>query len=297
MRASGQTVLITGSNGFTGHHLRTTLLGAGYRCVGLVRSDGAGDGSPVDISDVAALRDAIEVTRPDFVIHLAAIAYVGHSDPVEFYRVNLFGTLNLLQAIHDSGVKPEKVLLASSANVYGAHPICPVGEDFPPAPVNHYAMSKLAMEIMARTWMDRLPIVIARPFNYTGPGQSRNFVIPKIVSHFQEKRPVIQLGNIDVRREFNDVRFVTTAYSKLIEKASAGSLVNICTGVGYSIADVLKTLEDLTSHHIEVQVDPSLVRDNELRVLVGDPTLLNRKVGELPKYSLRETLESMLHQT
>jgi nucleoside-diphosphate-sugar epimerase len=291
-----RSVLLTGSRGFTGLHLRKVLTQAGYRVAGLVRSQPAADEVEGDLSSVPSLVDAVRDVRPELVVHLAAIAYVGHADPLDFYKVNLCGTLNLLQALDQSRIPVRKVILASSSNVYGISPVIPVGEDAIPAPVNHYAMSKLAMEYMSRNWLNRLPIVITRPFNYTGPGQSETFLVPKIVSHFVRKESKIRLGNLDVQREFNDVRTVAYGYKVLLEDAPPGSVVNICTGVGHCLTDVLKLAERITGFVLEVDVDPALVRANELPVLVGNPDRFNSMVKDAPAFSLEETLTSMIHQ-
>lgn len=290
------TVLVTGSNGFTGQYVCQALSESGFRWTGLVRSSPGEQEIEADIGDLNSLKSAINGVRPDYVIHLAGIAFVGYSDPLEFYRVNVLGTLNLLQVLHDTGAQPHQIVLASSANIYGAHPICPVTEDSPPQPVNHYAMSKLAMEHLARGWLESFPIVIARPFNYTGRGQSADFVIPKMVRHYVQRRSKMYLGNIDVVREFNDVRYVARAYLELMLRAPAGSVFNICTGAGHSVREITVCLEELTGHKLEIEIDPKLVRSNELPILVGDPSRLNAIGDDLPKYSLRETLSNMLDQ-
>ena len=186
----GKRALITGLRGFTGHYMAQELRAAGYRVYGTVLpGDAKPDGMPdaasdifaVDLADRAALAAAIDRVRPDVVVHLAAIAFVAHDDADAMYRVNVVGTRNLLEALAASPHKPSCVLLASSANIYGNADVAVIDERVPPMPANDYAVSKLAMEYMARLWMDKLPIVIARPFNYTGVGQGENFLLPKIV--------------------------------------------------------------------------------------------------------------------
>jgi len=232
--------------------------------------------------------------QPDYVVHLAALAFVVQQDVESFYRVNLFGTLNLLDALIAARSPVRKVIVSSSANVYGNARHSPVTEDTCPAPVNHYAMSKLAMEHMALTRLDRLPIVITRPFNYTGVGQSENFLIPKIVAHFRRREPVIRLGNLEVEREFNDVRMVAQAYLGLLEKADAGVTVNICSGKGWRLRDVVDLLSYMSGHRIDIEVDPALVRANEVRTLVGSPDRLHAIVGPLPDFPFDVTLKWLL---
>jgi len=289
------SVLLTGAEGFTGRYVANALRQAGYRVLGLVR------GAPVqsdhfqaDLTDAEALRELVSRLQPDYVVHLAALAFVVQQDVESFYRVNLFGTLNLLDALIAARSPVRKVIVSSSANVYGNARHSPVTEDTCPAPVNHYAMSKLAMEHMALTRLDRLPIVITRPFNYTGVGQSENFLIPKIVAHFRRREPVIRLGNLEVEREFNDVRMVAQAYLGLLEKADAGVTVNICSGKGWRLRDVVDLLSYMSGHRIDIEVDPALVRANEVRTLVGSPDRLHAIVGPLPDFPFDVTLKWLL---
>jgi nucleoside-diphosphate-sugar epimerase len=289
-----KTVLLTGSSGFTGQYVRPALQSAGYRVAGLASKPTASDEVRADLEDIDSLRAAIVATQPDYVIHLAGAAFVASTNAMEFYRVNLFGTLNLLQAIKDAGVVPKKVVMSSSAAVYGRNPVSPVGEDVCPVPVNHYAMSKLAMEHFAKTWMDIFPIVITRPFNYTGAGQSSQYLIPKLVEHFGKKKATLRLGNVDVVREFNDVRMVAEVYVRLMADAPPGTVVNLCTGKGYRLVDILSLLERMTKHIPELQSDPGLIRTSEIRVLVGDHRLLDSLVPDRPQFSIEDTLGYML---
>jgi nucleoside-diphosphate-sugar epimerase len=162
-----------------------------------------------------------------------------------------------------------------------------------PAPANDYAVSKLAMEYMARLWMDRLPIIITRPFNYTGVGQASQFLLPKIVNHFKSGEKLIELGNIDVERDFSDVRMVAHAYRQLLELSPAGETFNVCSGVAYSMNDVLVMMSEIAGYEIEVRVNPAFVRANEVQRLQGDDSKLKAVVGNLTTISLKETLRWM----
>jgi GDP-6-deoxy-D-talose 4-dehydrogenase len=231
--------------------------------------------------------------RPDFLVHLAAISFVAHADADAFYRVNVIGTMNLLQAIGDTGAPVRRVLVASSANVYGNATAGVIAETQPPQPVNHYAASKLAMEHLVRTWSDRLPIVISRPFNYTGVGQQPNFLVPKIVSHFASRASVIELGNLDVERDFSDVRMVAHAYHGLLENDCAGETVNVCTGQPYSLRSIIEMMQEIAGYQIEVRVNPAFVRQSEVKTLVGSPDKLRSIVPDLNPIPLQETLRWM----
>jgi nucleoside-diphosphate-sugar epimerase len=224
-----------------------------------------------DLTNRNALLNDILIAAPEAVVHLAGISFVGHLNNSEFYDVNTIGTDNLLAALVQAARPLHRVLIASSANVYGNCERSPIAETQTPAPVNHYAASKLAMEYIACTYSDRLPIIITRPFNYTGPGQPQSFLIPKLVDHFARRSSCIDLGNLDVQREYNDVNFVCQSYLHLLDCDDWFGHYNICTGIAYSIDDIVRRLTRLTGHHIKIRTHPAFVRVNEIRRLCGDP--------------------------
>lgn len=296
---SAKRVLITGINGFTGRYVAARFAAAGFEVAGLGSQERCGLPDPVmpyrqaDLTDAAGLAAAVAALRPDVVVHLAAVAFVGHGDVEAFYRVNLIGTRNLLAALRAAGRPLDAVLLASSANVYGASRGGQLDEDTPPAPANDYAVSKLAMEHMARTFLADLPIVVARPFNYTGRGQSESYLVAKCVAHFRRRLPVIELGNIDVSRDFSDVRALADAYLGLVQ-APPGTIVNICSGVPCSLRNIIDIASRWTGRAIEIRVNPDLVRPNEIPSLTGDPSRLRRLLPDFRTPPLSETIAWML---
>ncbi|ABC37500.1 NAD-dependent epimerase/dehydratase family protein [Burkholderia thailandensis] len=293
-------VLITGIGGFTGRYLARRLTQSGHDVCGIVHRTGVElewRAHVADLLDRGQLAEVFERERPDALVHLAAIAFVAHDDASAIYQTNVVGTRNLLDALASSSHAPRSVLLASSANVYGNTDREWIDESVPPAPANDYAVSKLSMEFVAKLWCDRLPIVVARPFNYTGVGQAANFLLPKIVSHFRSRAPVLELGNLDVIRDFSDVRAVAAAYEKLIGGAFAGETFNVCSGVGYSLQDVLAMAEELTGYRPEIRVNPNFVRANEVRKLIGNGAKLRDAIGEPLAIPLRDTLAWMLERT
>ncbi|MNR04827.1 GDP-6-deoxy-D-talose 4-dehydrogenase [compost metagenome] len=247
-----------------------------------------------DLANAPALRTLLASIQPDVVVHLAALAFVGHGDANAFYQVNLIGTRNLLEAIAACGKAPDCVLLASSANVYGNASAGMLDEAAAVAPANDYAVSKLAMEFMASLWLERLPIVIARPFNYTGVGQADNFLLPKIVAHFRRKAEKIELGNLDVWRDFSDVRAVVRAYRGLLEARPLGQTLNVCSGQAHSLRDIIAMCQALTGHELRVQVNPAFVRANEVKTLCGDASRLRTLLGGWETVPLEDTLRWML---
>lgn len=288
-------LLITGINGFTGKYVAKEFSAAGYIVygTGAVASD-LPRYFQVDLLDKVKLAQVIAEVQPNVVIHLAAIAFVGHGNAADFYQVNLIGTGNLLEALTLHANELKSVLLASSANVYGNSTEGVLSEDTPLNPANDYAVSKLAMEYMAKTWLHKLPIFLVRPFNYTGVGQTEDFLLPKIVSHFRRRAPVIELGNLDVWRDFSDVRTVAHIYLRLVQVNPIGQVLNVCSGETHSLREVIATAESVTGHKIEVQVNPAFIRANEVKSLCGDATRLKKLIGDWNSPSLEETLRWML---
>ena len=289
-RSSQGRVLVTGLGGFTGIHLTPLLEQRGYEVVpaaepefDLLRED-----------SVAAL---LEAAQPDYVIHLAAISFVAHQDARAVYAVNTVGTTSLLSALERIAPRLRKVVLASTSQVYGNATNDPITESTPPAPISHYACSKLAMELMARNFFDRLPILITRPFNYIGRGQAAQFLLPKLIDHFKRKASVIELGNLDVERDFLDVRSVADAYVRLLDSPLQSQVVNIASGIGRSLASILNDLTHLTGHRPATVVNAALVRSNEVRRLVGSSERLVKAIGPLRYSDFEATLRWMLQAT
>ena len=286
MSLAGKRVLVTGSLGFTGHYIVEALQQQGALVSGCGHATTKLDNAlpypyfSMDLTDVWSVKTVVDTVKPHIVVHLAAISFVGHADAAAFYQVNLLGTYYLLSALYESDTEVEKVLIASSANVYGnANADC-INEQQPYQPENDYAVSKVAMEQMVKLWFPRLPIVITRPFNYTGVGQAEHFLIPKIVSHFRNRAERIRLGNLDVSRDYSDVRSLTEAYLGLLQKPINSVVVNICSGKPWRLDQVMSLCETITGHQILIDQDPSLMRSNEIKNLCGDATLLSHLLSE-----------------
>lgn len=272
-------VALTGAGGFTGRFVQAALAERGVECVPLA----------ADLTDSDAVEREIAETPFDRLIHLAALAFVGVADWQGFYQVNQVGSFRLLDAVarHRPGAR---CLLASSAQVYGAGAEGLIAEDAPTNPANHYALSKLAMERGAVFWSDRLEIVVTRPFNYTGVGQSTEYLLPKIVDHFRRRAPVIELGNTWVKRDFGDVRAVAQAYAGVILADEPPAIVNIATGRVSAIDDVLAVLEEVSGHRLEVRVNPAFVRANDVPVLGGN---VSRLMAALPGWVPRDLADTL----
>ena len=294
--------MVTGATGFTGQYLLSAALDAGYDCHGTflgslderVRVAEGVTYHACDLTDVDAVTALVAALRPHCVVHLAGVAYVAHSSARAFYDVNLWATVNLLDALRAQAPGLEKVLVASSANIYGDAALMPIAETAQPQPVNDYGVSKFAMELACQLRMDDLPMVIVRPFNYTGVGQSERFLIPKIVAAFRARQVSIELGNLDVARDFSDVRDVVSAYMGLLASDVCGQIFNICSGTATPLRTVIEILEEMAGYSLDIAVNPAFVRENEIRELYGDPASLDGVLGERPRHLLRDTLAWML---
>lgn len=291
-------VLVTGRYGFTGHYVAEALASGGWDVWGAC-SHPSYDMGPLDrvadLTDATSVVQMVNDVRPDAVVHLAGIAFVGHGSVDDFYHVNLMGTRNLLEALSEGGHGKSGVVLASSANVYGNAVVSPISENTPPAPANDYAVSKLAMEYVAKLFVNQLPILITRPFNYTGVGQDPKFLVPKIVSHFRKAAPRIELGNLDVARDFSDVRDVAAVYAALLDsRKMSGEIVNICTGRAIALGDIVDVCRAITGHDIEVAVNPAFVRADEIKTLNGNPSRVEKLLRGVDRHRFEDTLEWML---
>lgn len=291
----GKRALVTGLRGFTGLYLARELEAAGYRVFGTVLpgEETGPDVFAVDLCDRQAVAAMAEQVQPDVVVHLAGIAFVAHADVGQIYQVNVVGTRNLLEALAATAHRPSAVLLASSANIYGNARVPVIDEGVPPMPANDYAVSKLAMEHMARLWMDRLPIIIVRPFNYSGQGQSEHFLLPKIVSHFRRQASEIELGNLAIARDFSDVRMVAYCYRRLVAVAPAGETFNVCSGHSHALSELIDMMSEIAGYRIEVRVNPAFVRANDVLTLSGSNAKLVSTIGPVKQRPLFDTLRWM----
>jgi GDP-4-dehydro-6-deoxy-D-mannose reductase len=287
--------LLTGGNGFVGRHLAEHLRQSGDEVAILDLPD--------DITDVAVVERSLREVRPEAIYHLAALSHVGSSwsDPSEVLRVNVIGSA-VTFAVAREVVPTATTLLVSSAEVYGTvrPEQLPLDESAAPAPMSPYAASKLAAEVLAqqavRAFGQR--IVIARPFNHVGPGQSPNFFVPamasRMVAAVREGRGEIPVGNLTSRRDFLDVRDVVAAYRLLIERGVSGEVYNIASGVDRSMSDIAHDIRALIDSSLHFVTDESLMRPVDVPVLRGDSQKINAATGWSPRWSWSDTLADVV---
>ena len=287
-------VLITGIDSFTGIHLSSYLENSGYDVYGTSLSKTDTKKYICDIRKKDDIKKVLNQIKPEYLIHLSGISFAAHGNNEDFYKVNTIGTTNILDAFLELNLNPKKIILASSATVYGNQGLEVLDESLCPIPANHYGASKYSMECLAKGYFEKLPIIITRPFNYTGVGQSEQFLIPKIVKHFKEKKDVIELGNLHVEREFNDISFACEVYKRLLESQSESEVVNIASNRGIKLLDVISMMNDMVNYEINVEVNPAFVRKDEIKSLTGSNTKLFSLIGNIKQKDFAQTLKEML---
>ncbi|MBA2254725.1 MAG: GDP-mannose 4,6-dehydratase [Chloroflexi bacterium] len=292
-------VLVTGAGGFVGRWLTSELEAAGHEVAGPSTE-------ALDVTDRAAWVRTLEHVRPDAIAHLAAVAYAPDAadDPANAFRVTVGGTLDLVEALRQTGQRPG-LLVSGSSEVYGAPrpDALPIDEAAPLMPRTPYAISKVAQEAVAvRAATDLpLPVAVTRSFNHTGPGQRPVFVVPALASRVMavvrngpSKR--VRVGNLDVCRDFTDVRDVVRAYRLLLEHVGGGSaapgasVLNVARGRSVSIRSILEGFIRLSGVPIEFEVDPALVRPDDPPNIYGDASALTALTGWQPERDFSETL-------
>lgn len=300
-------VLITGATGFVGGYLVAHLAEAhpDWQVTGTTRHAAQADSRLIrcDLRDAAAVAALIAQGKPEMVVHLAGQSNVPASlkDPETTLANNILGTLHLLDAcrVHTPNAR---LLIVSSSEVYGPTPpeAQPLREDRPLYPANPYAVSKAAQEMLALQYAhsDGLDVVVARPFNHIGPGQTDHFVVSafarQIVAVERGERRVIAVGNLDAARDFTDVRDVARAYGLLLERGERSGAYNIGRGTAVPIGDVLDTLCRLAHVAITVERDPARLRPSDAPVMMADTTRLRHATGWQPEISLTQSLDETL---
>ena len=277
-------VLITGADGFTGKHLTELFNESGIIYHSL----------KANLLSTDTLID--EIHNLDFkkVIHLAAISSTKKDKDFTF-EVNKQGTLNLLDALSKKkGI--EKVILASSANVYSNSLKGMIDIKSNLEPFNDYGKSKLEMEIISKDFKNIFDITIARPFNYTGIGQDESFLIPKLIKSFIENKEIIELGNINISREFNDVRDICEIYKILLTTNLDITEINLCSGRFFSIKEIISKLESIFKRKIQINQNKNLFREGESKILYGNPSEIIKTLNYNFQFSIDETLNWMINQ-
>jgi GDP-4-dehydro-6-deoxy-D-mannose reductase len=309
-------VLVTGADGFVGGWLVRRLLAAGHHVVGAVR---VGAGPSAVLTEDDALRvhwlefdllsaesiGALVATKPDGIVHLAAIASGADArkDPGYAWTVNAAGTARLADAFAraaDDGQAAPRMVVVSTGEVYGQGLGVAHSESDPLMPCSPYAASKAGAEIAALevARRSRLGVIVARSFPHTGPGQSTKYVVPALALRLRTaariKAPAIKAGNLEPVRDLLDVRDVTAAYLALLERGTPGAVYNVSSGAGVRLADIVGRLSAVIGHRVIVEFEPTLARVNDIMHLVGNPARLREATGWQPQITLEQTLKDVV---
>jgi len=307
-------LLVTGADGFVGRWLVRTARDTGIPVVAVLGPGGVPPGEwrdpatgapPVetlvaDLREPEAIRRIADV-RPDAVVHLAAIASgaVARQDPVATVAVNSDATLRLATAL--ARTSAPRFLFASTAEVYGVEHSCAITEAAPVRPGSPYAASKAQAEaaLAAVAAQDRLPVIVARAFPHTGPGQTTTYVLPALVARLRAAKRagtrVVKAGNLDAVRDFLDVRDVVRAYLLLLDRGQPGEVYNVASGVGRRLTDCFEMIARLMDFAAAAEPDAALVRPGDIPVLIGDATKLRTATGWSPDIAFERTLEDLVH--
>jgi GDP-4-dehydro-6-deoxy-D-mannose reductase len=310
MTALDAPVLVTGAAGFAGSHL-LDLLESGDRPVVAWRRPGEPLPAPptgarcrwmeLDVLDESAVRRAVLEIRPALVYHLAGIAHAGGSwgRTYKTLEVNVLGTHHLLAALAAID-RPEKILVSGSALVYREQARA-VAESDPVGPGSPYGLSKLAQEMTgAHAFLEQgLPVVLTRSFNHIGPRQDPSFFASSVARQIARAEhglaePVLEVGNLEGRRDLTDVRDTVQAYQAIAERGVPGRVYNVCSGQAYRIGDLLDALLSRASTPIAVRPDPARYRPHDAPLVVGDRSRLTDELGWVPRIPIEQTLTDLL---
>jgi GDP-4-dehydro-6-deoxy-D-mannose reductase len=301
-------VLVTGANGFVGRHLCAALEERGHTAVAAGHARQGGDGVlPLDLQDALNVRGVVDLAQPDAVAHLAAQAFVPASiaDPWTTHDINAGGTLRLLEAIRgfrgERGTNP-RVLVAGSADVYGAQPLAafPIVETAPLHPANPYGASKVAAEAygLAAAAAYGMDVVVTRAFNHIGPGQDRRFAVASFALQLARiaagGNPLLLVGNLDAERDLLDVRDVVAAYVLLLEGGGeAGEVYNVASGRATAMKDALRQLVTIARVGVEIREDPERLRPSDVPLTLGNAGKLRAATGWEPVIALNVALRDV----
>jgi len=308
-------ILITGASGFAGGYLAEHLLEKeGYEIFGTYLTEESKDTSPVkdkitflqaDLNKREVVINLIHEVKPDELYHLAAMASVGASfkDPIGIFHNNIDTQIFLLESLKNEELLNTRVLIISSAEVYGfVQPEdLPIDESTPLRPGNPYAVSKIAQDFLAYQYFvtTKMPIIRVRPFNHTGPRQPLGFVLPDLAHQIAEiekgkQERIIRVGNLEAKRDFTDVRDMVKAYSLILDKGVVGEVYNIGSGVSYTISEILHMLLGMTTMNIEIEIDEKKARPSDIPEIRSNNTKIKTLTGWEPQITLEKTLKDTL---
>ncbi|MBI3742477.1 MAG: GDP-mannose 4,6-dehydratase [Chloroflexi bacterium] len=301
------SVLITGSEGFCGQHLARYCVTLGEKVTGIARKIHSNQTNPAwdtienDLSDTNSLISLLDQLRPEVIYHLAGT--FDSSDPTYLYALNVQATIRLFDAVTALAINPV-IMIASSGAVYGrmSSATKAIQEQNPFCPLTHYAVSKIAQEMVALRYhlSEKVRVIRTRAFNIIGPGQPENLVCSSLAKQIaaielNRQDPVIRVGNLTPARDLIDVRDVVNAYWLVANRGESGKVYNVCSGRAMTVAECLDTLKEFSQVPSETIIDPTRQRADDIPIQVGDPSRITHETGWRAQISFRQSLLDLLN--
>lgn len=299
--------LITGVSGFVGRYLVEYLNAhePDAEIMGLDIADSCDmpiKYHKVNLADKAVVSEIIEDFGPDYIVHLASISSVGQSwqNPGQCFKNNTDIMLSVLEAVRKQNLKT-RILSIGSSEEYGeyASQDMPLKETYKLNPLNPYAVAKVSQEMLCKVYtVLGVDVVMTRSFNHIGPSQSDRFVVPSFIKQLvtisQGKQEVMSVGNIEVARDFTDVRDVVAAYYAILHKGKSGEVYNVCSGHTHKLSEIIVVAEQILGVKANIQVDKTRLRPNDAMLICGDNTRLKQELAWYPEYRLEQTIEDIV---
>ena len=299
--------LITGVQGFVGRYLVEYLqareVDAKIAGIDIAKeSDMKIEYHSLDLSDKGQTAQIIQSFKPDYIVHLASISSVGQSwqDPAQCFKNNTNIMLNILEAVRQQNLKT-RILSIGSSEEYGDYEVeqMPLSEDYKLEPQNPYAVAKLSQEMLGKVYTALgVDVVMTRSFNHIGPRQSNRFVVPSFIKQLvaisEGKQTQMQVGNIDVSRDFTDVRDVVAAYYTILHKGKSGEVYNVCSGHAHKLSEIITTAENILGIKANIEVDRSRLRPNDTMLIFGNNQKIKEELGWKPQYSFEQTIKDII---
>lgn len=309
-------VLITGISGFAGSHLTEYLISKNnYQISGTYLLDYSLENLfsvknkislfKIDLTDASGVLNLIKITKPDLIFHLAALTSPANSlnNPVETITNNVIAQVNLLEAVKKFNLLNTRILITSSADIYGkvSKDDLPIDEETHFMPINPYSVSKITQDFLGLQYFlsYNLKIIRVRPFNHIGPRQSPSFAVASFAKKIAEiekgkMKNILRVGNLNTERDFTDVRDMVRAYVSILEKGKFGDVYNIGSGAALKISAVLDKLLTFTTVKMKIEIDPSLFRPADEAILICDNRKVKKVINWSPKIPLDQTLKNTL---
>ena len=300
--------LITGSNGFVGRYFIEYLQQNENNAI-IVGADISENSLSknikyiqIDLNDRFAVYRMLENIKPDYIVHLAAMSSVAQSwqDPAKCFLNNTSVFLNIADGLRELGIK-SRILSVGSSEEYGIYDEA-MKENFVLHPKSPYSVARLSQEYLSKLYVDyfKLDIVMTRSFNHIGPRQNPKFVVSSFVDQLikikKGEQDELKVGNIDVIRDFLDVRDVVDAYYKILKNSKTREVYNVCSNKGIKLRDVIKIISQLLNITPRITIDFDRVRPNEIMSVIGNNTKLKKEINWIPKYTIEDTLKDMIKE-